>query len=1177
MAFPLTDEQKRVVEHSGSALLVSAAAGSGKTRVLVERLLHRVEQGEDIDRFLVITFTNAAAAELRERIGTELTARLAADPDNAHLRRQSLRLYQARICTIDALCLDLLHQYGNLLDLDPDFRICDAAEGEKMARDVLDELLDTCYEEMDEGFSALAEYAVRGRDDGRLAEMVLDIHGKLQSCADPEQWLLDHRNDMRAAGVRDAGSTLWGAMILDHVRAQAAYWRGRMIKAAELAAADETVEKGYGECIRDTVRRLDELASAESWDAARACLPVDFGRAKPVRKAKDTGGDTVRDAVLGIRKKCMKAMGKLEDMVGGDSETVLGELRQLSPVMEALLDLTARFEEELMREKNRRSVLEFSDAEHLTVRLLKQEPMRALLREQFSEIMVDEYQDTNEVQNSLFEAMSDGGNNLFFVGDVKQSIYRFRNADPTIFLALYRSWKSPEDPDEAEGRKLLLSRNFRSVPQVLAAVNDVFSLIMSYDCGEMEYGDEERLCWDPDAPEDPAYGVEMDVLDVSYEDKEQEALNPPALVEARFVARRLRQMLDERFPVSDGKGGLRPMEAGDAVILLRSPGPVMRHYIRALGEEGIETDTQEGGDFFETTEISTALALLRVIDNPHRDVPLIALLRSPLFRFSSDRLAEIRSAAEEGDFYDALLRDGGDDCEEFLEQLRRLRARAGEMSVHRLLERLYRETHMTAVFGAMPDGLRRQANLRVLSEEARQEEAAGRRGLFSFLQHIECLQEQGKDVEVPRGNGGVKILSIHRAKGLEFPVVFLSGLAREFNTRDMQSPMLFHARLGLGPMWSERGDGWTVEWPTAARRAVTLAMDREDKAEEMRLLYVAMTRAREKLIMTMSMKNWEKKRTALAGEADCPPDPEVVAEKKSMGEWLLLSAMTRPEAEILRQGNDCPVYLDGRGPEWDIRVVKSAAYIRDIPRRTARNRDRSAADEERSRSLEAALGYRYPELYAAQIPSCLTATQLKGRYLDREAAEGADVPAVPREHAFDRPDFAAESMGLTATQRGTAVHRVLQYMSFDRTGSPEEIAGEIRRLAAGEFISEQEAACADPGQLYAFFSSELGRQLLAAPERHREYQFYILLPAGDFYPEAEGDPEEQILFQGVVDCWFETEEGVTVVDFKTDRIPEPEQYRAQVESYAGALEMLIQKKVVRKALYFLATGQTVYM
>lgn len=1175
MPFPLTDEQRAVVEDRGGSLLVSAAAGSGKTRVLVERLLERVEhEGHNIDEFLVITFTNAAAAELRGRIAKELSQRLALNPGNARLRRQTMLVYKANICTIDALCIDLLRQHGHLLDVDPDFRICDQAESDAIALRVLDEQLDEKYEnvENDPGFSALVETLLTGRDDAKLMNIILDIHARIQSHPDPERWLRERRTDFRAEGIEDAGETVWGRLILEYAKTQADYCRSELAAALELAAEDPVVDVNYSPTLSVTIDEVEKLLCAQNWKQATDCFPIAFPRAG----AKRGADPEIKDAVTGIRTSCKTRLESVEMLFGTDSATVLEELRVLAPAVEMLFDLVLEFGQRFYREKTRRGLLEFSDAEHLTVRLLENKEVRDMLRQQFVEIMVDEYQDTNEVQNVLFDALSQDGQNLFLVGDVKQSIYRFRLADPTIFLRKYEAWPFAEDAENGQPRKLILSRNFRSRSQVLQAANYVFENIMSRDCGEMEYGSDEALVPGGVFSEDPMYAVEFDVIDLAEKEGGEDDVDKN-LIEARFVARRMAKMIRDGFPIDDGSEGTRPVRPDDMVILLRSPGPVLRHYIRALSEAGIPVETEGGGDFFETTEISVALSLLEVIDNPRQDVPLLSVLRSPLFGFNSDRLSQIRSGCKHGDFYSALEANGGEDCEVFLGKLKQLRFRAGEMSACRLIERLYSEMDLMAVFGAMPGGKERQANLSALRELARQMEQAGHKGLYGFLTHLGYMRRRGDRIAPAAvGVGGVKILSIHRSKGLEFPVVFLCGLGRQFNKMDSTAPVLFHHRLGVGPKFLKRGEGWTVEWPTLTRQAVSLQMDQELKAEEMRLLYVAMTRAKEKLIMTMGLPKAGNALAKMMRDAKCPVAPAVVAATSTPGRWLLLCVLTRPDGEALRAaaGIDWPTQFRGGGPAWNIDLVPGVEYEAPLRAKGVICGEAPHVRESQVDTLVQVLEWSYAYNQAVELPSKLTATQLKGRSLDAEAAEDTDAQKKVWHEPFKRPDFATQKLGLTAPQRGTALHKVLQYLDFKKTGSEEEINGEIERLVNKQFITVEEGHSADTSKLAEFFASPLGRELLAAPTQEREYKFSLLIPGEEFFPGAEG---EEILFQGVVDCWFEDENGVTIIDFKTDREPDPEQYRPQVEGYARAMEELLGKPVARKALYFFATGQIFFL
>ena len=1174
MAFPLTNEQRAVVENRGGALLVSAAAGSGKTRVLVERLLAYVEQeGRDIDEFLVITFTNAAAAELRGRIAQELAKRLAADPGNARLRRQTVLIYKARICTIDALCIDLLRQYGHLLDVDPDFRICDQAESRAIALRVVDELLDERYEKIgeDADFVSLLDCVVTGRDDTRLVDILLDIHARIQSHPDPDRWLELRRTDFRGDGILDVGDTAWGELVLRHVKEQANYWRSRMAEALNVAALDPVTDLNYGPSLSATLDSLEKLTEAEGWEAARTCFPIPFPRVGTKRGA-DEG---IKEEVSELRKLCKTKMETVENMLDGDSNTVRSEFQALAPAVECLFELVKEFGHRFYQEKARRGLLEFSDAEHLTVRLLEHDEVRRILRSQFVEIMVDEYQDTNEVQNVLFSALSQNGENLFLVGDVKQSIYRFRLADPTIFLRKYESWTPAKEAEDGQPRKLILSQNFRSRPEVLKAANFVFENIMSPACGEMEYGPDEALYPGGSFGEDSRYAAELDVIALPEDEGGEDSVNKN-LTEARFVAQRMVQMLREGFPVSDGNGGQRPVRPDDMVILMRSPGPVQRHYARAMAEAGIPVETESGGDFFETTEISVALSLLEIIDNPRQDVPLLSVLRSPVFEFTPDRLAEIRSKSKGGDFYTALERDDGDDCKAFLELLKQLRFRAGELSAPRLIERLYRQTDLMAIFGAMPNGSERQANLSALRDQARQLEQAGHKGLFGFLTHLNRMRQRGDRISpAVSGAGGVKILSIHKSKGLEFPVVFLCGLGRQFNKMDAAAPVLFHPELGVGPKSLKRGEGWTVEWPSLARQAVSLQMDRELRAEEMRLLYVAMTRAKEKLIMTMGLSKADDTLTKIARDAKRPLASAAVSACAAPGRWILLCALSRPDgAELRVDGAQCSVVAADCGPAWNIHLVDGMDYQMPLRARGTVGGQVSKPDSKRVEELARSLMWEYPYSAVADLPSKLTATQLKGRELDSEAAEGTETPRPVRPVPFERPDFAVKKFGLTAVQRGTATHKVLQYLKFDRAGSVDEISREIKRMVREQFLTEEEGNSADPEKLAVFFATDLGRKMLAAPVLEREYKFSLLVPGEDYFADAEG---EEILFQGVIDCWFEDDDGITIVDFKTDKTPRPEQYYPQVEAYTKALETLLCRKVSRKALYFFATGEIFYI
>ena len=1188
MAFALTEEQSRAVHDRGGGLLVSAAAGSGKTRVLVERLLDQVTgEGADIDDFLVITYTRAAAAELRARIAQELSDRLAERPNDRHLRRQTTLVYKAQISTVHAFCAALLRESGHQIGLDPDFRLCDEGEGAVLMARVLGETLDRQYEDLDpEGdFAALVDTMAAGRDDSRLEQIVLDVFGRIQSHPDPAGWLADQSRLWELDGVTDAGDTPWGALLLADARRQGERCLELLLRALELTGRDSVLSQNYGPSLSQSIQGVRALLAADSWDGVYRALPVEFPAAGRKKGVEDL---EAAERVKGLRTRCKKQMDKLFEDLGGDSGQLLADLALARPAVQGLMELTARFQEDYAREKARRGVLDFSDLEHLALRLLTQDgdggpgPLARYWSGRFAEVMVDEYQDTNQVQNAIFTAVSDGGRKLFMVGDVKQSIYRFRLADPTIFLDKYRRFKPWDQAAEGEERTVVLTRNFRSRPEVLEGTNDLFRNIMSTEFGELDYTQDQALA--PGAAFPP---VELDLEDLSFlGDQEEGERADKNLLEARWAARRIRELLDGELMLTEGSGQRRA-EPSDVLLLLRSPGAVLHHYIRALNEAGLPWSAEGGEDFFASTEINVALSLLQIVDNPRQDVALIAALRSPVYGFSGDQLALLRAEGE-GDFYSAVVQAAGrgdQACRDFLTELEELRFGAGDRTCRQLIWHIYERTNLLGLFGAMDGGQERQGRLLTLYALAGRLEEAGCRSLFQFLLRLERMRQTGGlSLSAPgREGGGVTIMSIHRSKGLEKPVVLLCGLSRRLNRDDLQRPVLFHPVLGVGPRGLDRER--MVEYPTLARKAVARKLELEMMAEELRLLYVAMTRAKEKLILSVALTGGARDLEKLAPDAACPVEPQVLAGCQSVGQWVLLPALARPDGEVLRRaaGVQVPVPAADFGPAWDIRFVDGAEFQAE-PEESAISPSGppdgemiSAGAGEETAALAARLAWHYPHGAEVELPSKLTATQLKGRALDEEVAEAAVRP--PRPIRLGRPRFATEEFGLTPAQKGTALHLVMQYIDFERTERVEQVRAEIARLVERAFLTPQQGEAVDPAKIAAFFASPLGRELMASTSLRREFKFSILVPAADYYPQAGA--EEQVLLQGVVDCCFETLEGITVVDFKTDRVDRrsvaarAEEYRPQLAAYSRALEEITGKPVIRRCLWFFALDQAV--
>lgn len=1179
----LTPQQQAVVENRGGSLLVSAAAGSGKTKVLVERLFRYVtEERCNVDDFLIITYTKAAAAELRSKIASELSKRLAETPGDPHLKRQLLRVYQADIKTVDAFCTALLRENTHLLAregdrhaLTPDFRVLDDGDARLLRQRVLGRVLEDFYDALDEGRAQLADTLGAGRDDRALAELVLELYDKLQSHAYPDRWLAE--NKAAWGGLNgDFDETPYARELLAVVRRKAGHWAALLRQAAERTEGDAALSVGYGEKFLTAAQGFRHLEESGGWEEARqAAEQIEFPRLNTPRGRKD---EPIVASLKQVWDSCKDEMKKLNSLLDVSGEEAMEDLRLMAPAMEALLDLTADFGRAYRAEKLRLNGADFSDQEHLALALLVREDgapteLGEQIAARYQEVLVDEYQDTNEVQNAIFRAVSRHGQNIFTVGDVKQSIYRFRLADPTIFLGKYDRFKSYEDAADGEERKILLSKNFRSRREILDAANFVFENILSVEMGEMAYGDDEALHFGAEYyPERQDCGTEFHLITARQKSAENEHPVKKLTAEARFVARRIRRLLDEGYPVTDADGTLRPCRPEDIVILMRSPGSRTAAFAEALAERDIPCSFEESGDFFHTMEVSVMLSLLELVDNPRQDVPLISVLRSPVFGFTPDRLAEMRGKHPSGDFYDAVTADGGEDCGAFLETLAGFRMAARDMSVHRLVWHIYNTLNLLGIFGAMDHGAERRENLIAFSRHAEKFESGGCRGLFAFVTQLRRLldSDQAPATKSAAAVNGVRLMSIHKSKGLEFPIVILADLDHAFSRQDFDTPVLVHPSMGLGPRCIDLKR--KIKYPTLARLAIEEKLRRENLSEEQRILYVAMTRPKEKLILVDSMYHAAGRLQKLAAVAACPVRPETVAAGKTFGDWLLLPLLCRPEAAPLRACADVEVetlYTGDTSP-WQVFLHDSEDY-RERPARSSLTAEETA---EETAFDPAVLEFVYPYSRETGLPAKVTATQLKGRTLDEEIAEHA--AHTPYIRPLSQPKFRQERRGLTPAERGTATHLVLQYLDF----ADRDVAGQVETLRDHDLLTAEQADAVDVRGLERFLASPLAEEIRQGSNVLREYRFTLLMDARDYDPAAS--ERDSILLQGVVDCCFETDAGLTVVDFKTDHVrtaeevtQRAEQYRPQLAAYSLALEKVLERPVVRRALYFLNAGETV--
>lgn len=1160
--FKPTPSQKLAIEDRGGELLVSAAAGSGKTRVLTERLMRWITEGNaprSIDNFLIITFSTAAAAELRSRISEELSARAAADPGSKRLRRESALVRRAQIGTIHSFCSALLREYAGRAGIAPDFAIADEDRARELRRLSLETVLEAAYAEAEPGFIQLADTVGAGTDDRRLESLVLELHGKLQSHARPGDWAA-RQSELFETGAEDAADTPWGRELLESAADELLWWAGEFDELVRSLAGFEKMGKAYVPSFSETASSLRGAAkrAAEGWDALREALPIEFPRLGTLRG----GGEDpeLAERAKARREACKKAAKRLEKGFTLPSAQLLRDMRATAPAMRALLKLVGDFDAEYTRRKRRRSLLDFADLEHLAARLLTEpdgsptETAREVSR-RYAEVMVDEYQDVSLVQDMIIRAVSDSGRRLFMVGDVKQSIYRFRLADPTIFLKKYESYADAPQP-EGVPRRVFLRESFRSRGEVVDAVNAVFGCLMSKGLGEMEYDERARL---RAGLEYPGVVPVPELVAVPLPGADEDEERPDKIeVEAAYAARMMRRLVETGTKISEG-GALRPLGYGDIAVLLRSvnvSGPVWR---RVLAREGVPVEAGQSGGFFEAPEVAVILSLLAIIDNPRQDVALISVLRSELFGFTNDELTEIRLMSGEGDFYAALSARAqvSEKARAFLDTLARLRDFARDSELATLIWEIYESLGCMALCSAMRDGEGRRARLLRLFELARSFETTGWRGLRRFLDWLRSMRERGEEPAFPDedGGGAVRIMSIHRSKGLEFPVVFIGDTARQFNRSDLRGSVLVHPELGLGPKFTDAARG--IEYPTLARRAVANRLERELLSEELRLLYVAMTRARERLFITCAMADTQKTMDKLAPAAQEHIPAQALLPMRSMAEWLICAALgTGGRALTLSIGGD---------EEGAPRRVTPAAQPE--PERTG--------EEAVPVDFDALLAWRYPHAGAETLPSKLTATELKS--LAEPDAESAEL--LPRAaRTFRRPDIALAARRLTAAERGTATHLALRYLELGALTTPEAAREAVDRLAAAGKLSAREAAAVDAAGLCRFALSPLGRRITAAPRVLREFPFALLCPAERFFPGAEG---EELLLQGVVDCCLIEPDGAVIVDYKTDRItPEaaPERakrYAAQLETYAWAVSRITGLAVKAKIVYFLQPGEAV--
>lgn len=1342
-----SDDQWRAIAESGDDILVAAAAGSGKTAVLVERIIRKIskeENGFSVDRLLVATFTKAAAAEMRQRIREALDRALEENGENDHLRRQLSLLGKASITTLHSFCLDVIRRYYQIIPIDPGFRILNEHEAEMMRQELLEELLEEKYGEVgadgeDSVFVQLADWFSGERSDDAVHVLIQRLHDYARSHPWPAQWLRDTAADFSLPDTDSLGRTPWVQSILEEAKLTLAGAASQLIQGRELAlqpggpapyAENLTADLEMVQALQNAV---NERPWAELYDIF---MEVYFGKLKACKK--DSTDPGLQEMVKELRDSVKKSILDLQkSLFGRPADVFLRELNEAAPLMAELAETVIAFGERYRIEKASRGLVDFSDLEHYCLQILRHPdstpghslPSDAAMeyRAQFDEVLLDEYQDTNSVQEEIVRLISrEAPGNRFMVGDMKQSIYRFRLAEPGLFLDKYRSFSSKnaeissntllgDSDDGAEianksssGSVIDLARNFRSRMEVVNAVNMIFRQIMNETVAEINYDERAELVYGANFPgaaekgADTFFAPELLLIDrgtaagkpeETSEDselplQESEAIeSETAQLEARAIARRISQMtgMSGGSPLLIYDKGLkimRPVIYSDIVILLRSARIWTPLIIEELRMEGIPAYGDLNKGYFEATEVEIALSLLKIVDNPQQDIPLAGVLRSPVVGLTEEELATVRMCSH-GSFYQAVqlaadmqeVQDTEEEYDLFSEQViesvstaenqatsdndtpqispelkRKLihflkllegwRDAARQGSLSDLIWRIYGESGYLEWVGGLPGGSQRQNNLKALYDRAVQfENDTSARGLFRFLVFISRLRENGGDLGVAGGGaeegGGVRIMTIHKSKGLEFPVVFVAGMAKQFNRQDLHSPFLMHKELGFGPRFVERET--RVSYPTLPYLAINRRTRLELLAEEMRVLYVALTRPRDKMILVGTVRDLPRKIaswSSVQNRDELLLADHLLARGRSYLDWVGPALIRHPAAAILRklggsEGTVSPV-LHGDVSNWSISVqnaseLHSGAMIpidstddkaeerQSVLEALREGESVSVYGTEKSDKIAEMLKWDYKYAAASGIPAKTSVTELKALLSMQEQpsfdlleegqpASVSDNNKRPSAAGADRlhlrrPKF-MEKRSLTSAERGTAYHTVMQHIPLEDPVGLEIVEQTLARLERVAILTAEQAEAVVPDQIEAFYTSELGLRLLNASWKLREMPFSYMVPAGeayqglDYMDEAvsklffDKDKEgfsESVLIQGVIDCLFREEDKIILLDYKTDAVLEhqgglealKEKYRFQLELYSTALQDILGEPISEVWLYFFDGGHAV--
>lgn len=1208
-----TNEQLQAIQEKDSNILVAAAAGSGKTAVLVERIIHKIiDEQMDIDKILVVTFTNAAASEMRERILEAIYKKLEENPENVHLQRQIILLNKASICTIHSFCLDVIHNHFYEIDLPSNFKIADTAEIDLLKQEVLDDLFEQKYTENDKDFIELLENYTNYRGDEALQELVLKIYKFIQSSPFPIKWLQE-KLELLKIEDKDISQTIWGKLIIQAVEddIQESIMQLETVKSKMALYPEMT--KFYQKICEDLII-IKDLQNYNSWDELYIKL-LNFNFSKwPVDKkvTNDLKEDSkeIRDKV----KKHIKE--KTAKLLSCSQEQAVKDLKIITPILEKLSNLVTEFTKNFAEKKKEKNCIDFNDIEHFALKILLDEnnnptEVAKKYKEKFEEIAIDEYQDSNLVQEAILTSISKG-NNIFMVGDVKQSIYKFRQARPELFLQKYDEYKNKEEKTQEDNLKIQLFRNFRSRQNILNITNLVFESIMSKELGDINYNENEYLNYGASYPEPEeiknyAGIAELDIIDLKEdesitafegeEDEEEQERVEDDVLEAKFVANKIQELLNSDYMVFDKKLGYRKIRPKDIVILLRATSNLSPIYEKEISDLELPVFSDTSGTYLDTVEIQTILSVLKIIDNPLQDIPLVVVLRSSICNFTDNDLITIRLTDRNCNFYEALIKtrlicDGDlkNKIESFLEKLEKWKSISQYMPLDEFIWQIYLDTGYYQYVGLLPNGAMRQANLKTLFEKAKQYEKASFKGLFNFIQFIDKLKKQNGDLAsaklIGENEDVIRIMSIHKSKGLEFPVVFLCNSHKKFNMQDLNDIILLHQDIGFGPTIMDTTK--KIKYSSIAKDAIKLKMKQETLSEEQRILYVALTRAKEKLYITGRSKDFTKyvqdknKVLEMYESENIKLDAKLMKKANSYLDWIMYVYLFNQGRTITLKGEQYKlsdiITLNVSNKKDLLKTLAKEEVVEQIDLKEKIGQIlKNKSDEENKKSdqaLKELLEWKYDYIVDTTLPTKSSVTKIKQEKIKlEEMLKGIESEEVEYKKSYT-PKFMQEDKKISNAEKGTLVHLCIQRLDERKDYELKDIQNMILNLVEKEIITKNEADAIDVNLIYQYTKSQLFEELRQAKEVHKEQPFYINIPAKDVVSEAENS-KKNILVQGIIDLYYiDKNDNLVLIDFKTDYISnEPnakekilEKYKVQLEIYKTALEQALGRKVNKTAI-----------